>query len=110
MKTIDLGNGYTARWFPWAPDRKLNPQYADVPDIEHSLLEVKCPHGNRGACHPDTPEVRRVFTTGPYWQLVSLDPLHIEPSIQFMRHDKATNTWVNGCCHGFIRNGQWVPA
>lgn len=36
----------------------------------------------------------------PRWTVVSLDPLHLEPSI------------LCGLCghHGFIRNGAWVPA
>ncbi len=48
-------------------------------------------------------------TVSPRWfwagtgrhQLISLDPLHLEPSIG----------WTD-CCgrHGFIRNGKWEPA
>lgn len=39
-------------------------------------------------------------TTGPNWTLVSLEPLHVEPSIHCLSCRE----------HGFIRNGQWVPA
>lgn len=36
--------------------------------------------------------------TGAKWQLISLDPLHIEPSVL-----------CNGCGHhGFVRDGRWV--
>jgi hypothetical protein len=105
---IDLGNGYSATWYPWSPDRELNPQYDKIPDIEHCLLEVVCPHGNRGVLHPDTPEVRAVFRSGPFWTLISLDPLHLEPSVQFMNYKNDRHE--PGCCHGFIRNGRWVKA
>jgi hypothetical protein len=37
---------------------------------------------------------------GPTWRLVSLDPLHLEPSLLCR---------VCGS-HGFIRGGKWVPA
>jgi hypothetical protein len=42
--------------------------------------------------------------SGPVWQLVALDPLHLEPSI-LCSPDK------DGCgMHGFIRDGRWVDA
>ena len=31
---IDLGDGHTLRFTCWKPDRELNPQYADLPDVE----------------------------------------------------------------------------
>lgn len=100
---LDLGMGYTAEWLGWHPDRSIPAnfkQYHDVQDIERSLLLITCPHGTNGGVHPDTPEVRRVFTTGPFWQVISWEPLHLEPSIL-----------MKTCgCHGFIRNGKWVPA
>jgi hypothetical protein len=44
----------------------------------------------------DVPEAEGL--RGPRWQVVSLDPLHIEPSI------------LCSCGHhGFIREGRWVP-
>ena len=41
----------------------------------------------------------REWTPRTLWELVSLDPLHVEPSIRC------------GCGeHGWIRNGKWVQA
>lgn len=46
----------------------------------------------------DVPEAEGLG--GPRWQLLSLDPLHIEPSVL-----------CRGCGHhGFVRDGRWVPA
>lgn len=40
----------------------------------------------------------------PIWELHSLDPLHLEPSI-------LCNAAKGGCgSHGWIRDGRWVPA
>ena len=37
---------------------------------------------------------------GPTWQLVSLNPLHVEPSIRCL-----------SCgCHGWVRGGKWERA
>lgn len=41
--------------------------------------------------------------SGPTWTLVSLDPLHVEPSVQTTCQNHAPH-------HGFIREGRWVPA
>ena len=38
--------------------------------------------------------------TEPNWQLVSMEPLHVEPSI--LCHSCGD--------HGFIRDGKWIPA
>lgn len=46
----------------------------------------------------DVPEAADL--RGPRWTLVSMDPLHIEPSVL-----------CRGCGHhGFVRDGAWVPA
>lgn len=39
-------------------------------------------------------------TTGPNWTLVSLSPLHVEPSIHCLSCGE----------HGYIRGGRWLPA
>jgi hypothetical protein len=41
---------------------------------------------------------------GPSWTLHSLDPLHVEPSIQTHCHNHPEGH------HGFIRNGRWEDA
>ena len=30
----DLGHNHTFQFVSWAPDRNLNPQYKDIPDID----------------------------------------------------------------------------
>jgi hypothetical protein len=40
---------------------------------------------------------------GPTWDLVSLDPLHVEPSIETRCHSHPT-------AHGWIRDGRWTDA
>jgi len=40
---------------------------------------------------------------GPTWNLVSLDPFHVEPSIRTRCHNHLEH-------HGFIREGKWEPA
>jgi hypothetical protein len=42
---------------------------------------------------------------GPTWELHSIDPLHVEPSIQ--TNCRNPN---HGSRHGFIREGKWVEA
>lgn len=106
---IDLGNGYSASWARWSPDRKLNPQYAHIPDIEHCSLLITCPHGNSGGITIDSPEAREVFKEHTeFWTLLSVNPIHVEPSIQFMEYVDGNR--VPGCCHGWIRDGKWVNA
>jgi len=53
--------------------------------------------GCEGSVTFDVPEAEGI--SGPRWTLVSLDPLHIEPSVLCRRCG-----W-----HGFIRNGRWEP-
>jgi hypothetical protein len=45
-------------------------------------------------------------TARSIWQVVSLEPLHIEPSVHCVKDEQH-----RGCGnHGFIRDGRWVPA
>lgn len=100
--SIDLGNGYSAQWLIWSPDRSIPAnaeRYKDIPDIEHALLLIKCPHGE-GGITVDTPETRNVFPNGPFWTVESWEPLTLSPSI--LKHECG--------CHGFIREGKWVNA
>lgn len=106
---LELGHGVYARWLAFAPDRDLNPQYAHLPDNDRTGIIVGHVHDDGEVCEGavlfDTPENHRGSDAGrPLWQVHSLDPLHIEPSI-LMSPDKG------GCgLHGFIRDGRWVPA
>jgi hypothetical protein len=59
-------------------------------------------HGCHGQVVFDIPEA--AYVTGPKWQLVSLDPLHIEPSVLCGTNGGG----ATGCGHhGFVRNGRW---
>jgi len=123
----DLGSGVYFRWLAWAPDRELNPQYADLPDNDRTGIVVGhyheegtcarhdspekcaqnpswCSNECEGAVLFDTPENRRGSPGRPLWQVESLEPLTISPSILY-------STEKGGCgLHGFIREGRWVGA
>lgn len=93
---IDLGSGYTARFYRWAPDRALNPQYDGIPDAERAGIILTCPHGSEGG----VPFDGRVPGQRDGWTVESEEPLTLTPSIV-----------VHPCgCHGWIREGRWVSA
>jgi hypothetical protein len=73
-------------------------------DVKVGFIETHPTPDGRG-CQAqvifDIPEAAGI--TGPKWTLVSLDPLHIEPSVLC-----GTSSGIGGCGHhGFIRNGRW---
>lgn len=99
---IDLGHGFSYSFYGWNPDRELNPQYKDIPTLEKAGIIVNCPHG------PGTVpfEVKEPWKSVPvlsnrkqYWNVKSLNPLTLEPSI--ISPDCG--------CHGYITDGKWVP-
>jgi hypothetical protein len=98
---LDLGDGHWLRWSHWKPDRKLNPQYADVPDDDKVGATVthttdKTP---TGLCAGYIGLNPKVSTASATWQVESWDPLTLSPSL------------LCGCGdHGFIRGGKWVRA
>lgn len=94
--SYDLGSGYSYTKFSWSPDRELNPQYDDCPDVEWCGILLKCPHGEGGVRFiiPG----HRLFQNG--WKVENWDSLTLSPSI--LRRECE--------CHGFIRNGKWVGA
>lgn len=102
MIPLDLGNGVSLRWMAWAPDRKLNPQFAHLPDVPRYGAIVR--HGlNGNACEAVnvfSGEVQRQLEPNrETWTVENWDPLTIHPSLQC------------ACgVHGFIRDGKWVPA
>ena len=97
MAEFDLGGGFSYRFYQWAPERDLNPQYADVPDVEHAGIILTCRHGTDGGVPFKVPD-HRLFTDG--WDVISEQPLELAPSI--LRTECG--------CHGFIRAGEWVDA
>lgn len=107
---MDLGHGHTLRWLAWAPDRKLNPQFAHLPDVDKFGAIVGHPVGPHpivpissgyceGAITLDGPVQREVRPAGALWQVESWEPLTLSPSLLCACGD-----------HGFIRAGRWVPA
>lgn len=102
---VNLGHGHRYVFVAWSPDRDLNHRYRGVPDIERAgaIIEHRRPDGElcTSSIMFDLPEVRAIFgDQRPYWQVVSMQPLHIEPSL------------LCGTCgdHGWIRGDAWVPA
>lgn len=67
---------------------------------------------NAGAAMFDLPHNADLKAQGrPAWTVVSLDPLHIEPSLQHKVYRDGRHE--NDPCplgHGFIRGGKWVAA
>ena len=100
---LDLGHDHTLRFVGWSPDRKLNPKYADLPDVEKvgAIIAHKKPDGSwcEGSILFDSEVSRRVFANRPRWTVESWEPLTLSPSI------------LDSCGdHGFIRESRWVPA
>lgn len=107
---LDFGMGVRGNWTCWAPDRELNPQYADMPDVERWGLildhpdarnpEMRCTSGITF----DSPVAARIDPHRPRWVVESWDPLTLSPSILCVEGR-------GGCgWHGYIRGGLWVPA
>lgn len=99
---IDLGQEHRLRFSRWAPDRDLNPQYRGMPDVECYGATVRhlAPNGRVciGGITFEGEAQRKLLPNGPFWTLVSLEPLTITPSL------------LCRLCgdHGFITDGQWV--
>lgn len=108
---IDIGEGFSYTFFGWDPDRDLNPQYDGIPSIEKAGVVIFKDGAGVASCTFDTPETQGhpVRQDRPVWQLLSLEPLHIEPSIQMYLYDKDKKELVKSH-HGYIRNGRWVNA
>jgi len=110
---LDVGDDHFVKFTTWSPDRELNPQYAEYPDVEKWGLIIDHPHKNpavgpvfpgrrcRGAVTFDGPVQQALVDGRARWQVISLEPetLEIAPSVLCMCGD-----------HGFIRNGRWVAA
>ncbi len=100
---IDIGDDHQIKFFCWAPDRTLNPQYAGMPDIEKAgcMIWHKNPKDGSQCCGAINFEsMRALVPDRAIWQVQSLDPLTVSPSVLCMRCGD----------HGFIRNGRWVKA
>lgn len=101
---IDLGSGFSYRFYSRDPDRELNPQYEGMESVDKAGIILRCPHST-GSVNFDIGVMGQVAPERNYWTLVSLEPLTIDPSIQCYMPDAETK-----CCHGYIREGAWVYA
>ena len=101
---VDIGYGHSISYACWAPDRELNPQYDGIPDVDKYGVIVYHKTKDDGECSSfatfDGEVARKIEPTKPKWQVLSLEPLHIEPSLLCLRCGD----------HGHIRGGRWEPA
>lgn len=87
---IDLGHGVSMAW-------------ATKDDERVGLLESHSgPDGEEcsGYVTFDLPKAREVEPEGPFWRVESWEPLTISPSVLCRQCGN----------HGFIRDGNWIPA
>lgn len=98
-RVVDLGSGVTARLFGVNRDavnaagERIYPD--DVPDVVGAIIEFP------GGCEGSIQWWARPGDDREVWTLHSLDPLHVEPSVQCTEHPEH---------HGHIRNGRWEAA
>jgi hypothetical protein len=105
---VDLGDGHWVTWFVWSPDRDLNPQHVGLDDLDpagvivwHQARTLADDAECKGAVTFTPPGTHRhLFAGRPTWEVESLDPLTISPSVLCRRCGD----------HGFIRGGRWVRA
>jgi hypothetical protein len=106
---LDLGDGHTLSWVTWRPDRALNPQYADLPDVDrwgatvnHAGVQADgqqpCPGGF--ITFEQAPEFARLLGDRPTWRIEQPDPLTVSPSLACRLCGD----------HGWIREGRWRRA
>lgn len=107
----DLGGGVSFDWVTGDPHRYVatDERLANWGNEGRTLIGIIEFHSKPGG----EPCAGSVYFEGvsmppgdqarPKWQLLSLDPLHLEPSIHCVP--------PHGCGHhGYIRDGAWVPA
>lgn len=89
---LDLGHGVTLQFTSWG-------NYDRVGYIEDHPRPDGTPRIGGGGLF-DLPGVREAFPGRDVWQVESWEPLTLSPSL------------LCSACghHGFVRNGQWIPA
>lgn len=100
---LDLGDEHWLQFTSWVPDRELNPQFADLPDVERFGAVIAHRKENGIICQGgivfDGEAARRTQPNQARWTVENWDPLTVSPSL------------LCGCGdHGFIRGGKWVRA
>lgn len=100
---LDLGHDHWLTFTMWAPDRELNPRYADLPVVERygALVEHIRPDGEPciGSVTFASLVSGRIEPGRPKWHVTSWEPLTMTPSLLCSCGD-----------HGFVRDGRWVVA
>lgn len=109
-RAVDLGADHWYSFTVWAPDRELNPQYDAIPDINPAGAQVWHRRADGTLCSGhvtfDSEHARVISPGRPVWQVESLDPLTISPSVL------CTFPIDGVTCgdHGWITDGKWIPA
>jgi hypothetical protein len=100
----EIGHGVGYIFTAWAPDRELNPQYEGIADVDRYGLIYwhAAPDGSEcgGGLTFESKTASEIAPDAPKWTVESWEPLTLSPSI------------LCRTCghHGWIRNGEWVPA
>lgn len=112
---INLGSDHSYVFTCWEPDRELNPQYEGLPDVERwgAIVFHRNPRTGRpcsGAVTFDGPVQQRLEPDRGRWQVISEEPLHIEPSVlcRFVESVEHGGDGLECGDHGFIRGGRWI--
>lgn len=101
---INLGDDHELQFYSWSPNRELNPQYADMPDVEKygAIIYHKKPDGTEcfSGITFESEVAKNLDDDRPTWKVESWEPLTISPSL------------LCRICgdHGFIRDSRWVKA
>lgn len=114
---IHFGNDHYGQWVSWAPDRELNPQYGNLPDVEKwgMIIHHLTPWGDAcmGMITLEGPIQKLLEPSRSMWQVYSIVPgqEHFEPSVLCRAlHILEDGTRRECLDHGFIRNGRWVAS
>lgn len=100
-KRINIGNDHYIAYYTYAGSKEN-----ETSSIGFTIVHKK-PNGKWcvGSVMFDLPEAQRFRTMMPngqlsaVWDLISREPLHVEPSIACSCGD-----------HGYVRDGKWQPA
>ncbi len=103
MNEIDLGDNHFLKFVSWNPDRKLNPQYKDIPNVDKIGASIRHFNSKGKKCivyiYFDSEILLRIYPGCNKWTVECWEPLTCSPSLLCVCGD-----------HGFIRNGKWVKA
>jgi hypothetical protein len=91
------------RYIAFQPDRDVNPQYADLPDMPKYAAIIEHPAAGGGRCESvvtfASVVADRLSPELPKWTMIQEDPLTLDLSVEC----------ACGNFHGHVKNGKWVP-